>query len=210
VLDEHFAHPVPDTLSYDEAALIEPLSVAVAAVQKCPHILGANVLVTGAGPIGVLCAQMARAAGATTVAIIDINKDRLAQALALSADTALESPAQAELDELQADVLVECTGRDEVVAQGIAALQPAGTAVLVGMGPTAAQSVPTAILQMRELTITGVFRYANTYRLAIALAAAGRVKLSGLVGARFPLADADRALQMSHTNPSVLKTMVDV
>src|SRR5438067_2036542 len=134
--------------------------------------MGASVLVTGAGPIGVLCAQVARAAGATTVAIIDINKDRLAQALALGADAALESPTQAELDRLQADVLVECTGRDEVVAQGIAALQPAGTAVLVGMGPNTSQSIPTATVQMRELTITGVFRYANTYPLAIALAAA--------------------------------------
>lgn len=91
---------------------------------------------------------------------------------------------------------------------GIGALRPAGTAVLVGMGPDSEQPLPVRRVQQLELSITGVFRYANTYPQAIALATAGRVRLEELVGARLPLEETEQALRMGRTNPSVLKTVV--
>lgn len=97
-----------------------------------------------------------------------------------------------------------------VVADGIGALEPAGIAVLVGMGAEAAQPLPVALIQARELTVTGTFRYANTYPAAIALAATGRVPLEDLVGARLTLEQSEEALQMGRTNPGVLKTIVRV
>jgi L-iditol 2-dehydrogenase len=108
------------------------------------------------------------------------------------------------------DVLLECTGAAPVVAAGIRALRPLGRGVLVGMSPTPDLSLPVSVIQNRELTVTGTFRYAHTYPDAIALVAGGRIDLDRLVGARLPLAESERALTMGHTDPSVLKTVVDV
>ena len=207
-INEHFAHPVPETIDDDSAALIEPLSVGVWANRKAGTTVGSRVLVTGAGPVGVLCGLVARAAGAARVTILDVNENRLAQALALGIDTAVDARSGAPLDE--ADVLIECTGVDSVVSAGIRALRPAGTAVLVGMGASAEAPVPIAAIQARELTVTGTFRYANTYPEAIALVASGRLSLHGIAGARLPLAEAERALRMGHEDPAVLKTVVVV
>ena len=209
-IDEDFAHGLPDALDDEDGALIEPLSVAIAAHRKAATSVGSRVLVTGCGPIGVLCAQVALAAGAAHVAITDVNEARLEQAATVGIDETLLDPDQAALDAIQADVLVECTGVEEVVRAAMAALEPAGTAVLVGMGAASEQRLPIAAMQARELTVAGLFRYANTYPEAIELAASGRVRLRALVGERLGLAETERALQMGHLSPSVLKTVVFV
>jgi L-iditol 2-dehydrogenase len=206
-LSEDYAHPLPPDLSDDAGAMIEPLSVAIWANRKAGTAPGARVLVTGAGPIGVLCALVAQASGASSVAITDVNATRLA----LASDLGIATVAAAAHGlAAEADILLECTGVASVVAAGIGALQPAGTAVLVGMGADAAQPLPVALIQARELTVTGTFRYANTYPAAIALAAADRLPLDALVGTRLALRQAEEALQMGRTNPGVLKTIVRV
>jgi L-iditol 2-dehydrogenase len=209
-LSEDYAHPLPPELSDDAGAMIEPLSVAIWANRKAQTTPGARVLVTGAGPIGVLCALVAQASGASGVAITDINSSRLALASELGIGTVAENVAAAHSLAGAADVLLECTGVASVVADGIGALQPAGIAVLVGMGAETAQPLPVALIQARELAVTGTFRYANTYPAAIALAIAARLPLDGLVGARLSLGQAEEALQMGRTDPGVLKTIVRV
>jgi len=206
-INEQFAHPVPPSLSDDAAALIEPLSVGVWANRKAGTGVGTRVLVTGAGPIGVLAAQVARAAGAGWVGIVDINPDRLAAAARFGFDEVLSGLGSYDGEP---DILIECTGAPSAVRDGIRALRPAGTAVLVGLGPSADLALPVSVIQTRELWVTGTFRYANTYPAAIELAASGRVRLDDLVGARLPLDEAERALRMGHTDPAVLKTIVAV
>jgi len=76
------------------------------------------------------------------------------------------------------------------------------------MGPSEEQALPVSVIQNRELTVTGTFRYAHTYPDAIAMVAAGRIDLDALVGARLPLAETEAALRMGRTDPSVLKTVV--
>lgn len=208
VIDADFAFPVPDSLSDAGAALIEPLSVGIWACRKAGVTAGSRVLVTGAGPIGVLAGLVARASGAAHVAITDINAARLAQALDLGLDQAV--PGGTDLAGVGADVLLECTGIEAVAGAGITALRPAGTAVLVGMGANAQMTLPVQVIQNRELTVTGTFRYANTYPAAIALASSGRVDLDALVGARLPLERTEDALRMGRTDPAVLKTVVEV
>ncbi len=205
-LSEDYAHPLPAELSDDAGAMIEPLSVAIWANRKAHTAPGARVLVTGAGPIGVLCALVAQASGASGVTITDVNATRLTLAANLGIATVAAAHSLADA----ADILLECTGVASVVADGIGALEPAGIAVLVGMGAEAAQPLPVALIQARELTVTGTFRYANTYPAAIALAATGRVPLEDLVGARLTLEQSEEALQMGRTNPGVLKTIVRV
>jgi L-iditol 2-dehydrogenase len=205
-----FAHPVPDNLSDDAAALIEPLSVGIWANRRAGTGIGSRVLVTGAGPIGVLAALAARAAGAGWVGLADVHPARLKAAEAFDVDEVIDARDGVDYATYRPDVLLECTGAPPVVTAGIKALEPLGRAVLVGMGPSAEQSLPVQTIQNRELTVTGTFRYAHTYPDAIALVAAGRINLDELVGARLPLEESERGLQMGHTDPSVLKTVVAV
>jgi L-iditol 2-dehydrogenase len=205
---EAFAHPVPDSMSDDAAALIEPLSVGLWANRKAGTGVGSRVLVTGAGPIGVLCALAARAAGAGWVGIADVHPARLKAAAPFGFDDVIDAREDVDYADFRPDVLLECSGAAPVVSAGITALRPLGRAVLVGMSPSAEQSLPVATIQSRELTVTGTFRYAHTYPDAIALVAAGRIDLDALVGARLPLAESERGLKMGHTDPSVLKTVV--
>src|SRR5260221_572799 len=85
VVREEFAYPVPDSLSDDAAALVEPLSVGVWACRKARAGPGSRVLVAGAGPIGLMCLQAAKAFGATYVAVTDVNPGRLGVARELGA-----------------------------------------------------------------------------------------------------------------------------
>ena len=105
-------------------------------------------------------------------------------------------------------MLIECSGHPAALAEGIAALRPAGTAVLVGMGPGQTGELPLALIQSRELWLTGTFRYANTYPTAIELAARGRVDLEAIVTGHFGLADTERALRASLEDPSSVKAIV--
>jgi L-iditol 2-dehydrogenase len=210
-IHEDYAFPLPDELSDDAGALLEPLSVGIWACQKGTVGLGDRVLVTGAGPIGNLALQVARAAGATTLAIADVNVDRLARAGEAGATSTIDlNGRRLEPDDGPFDVLLECTGSESVTSDAVLALRPAGTAVLVGMAPGLEARIPVAAMQAREITLVGTFRYANAYGIAIALAAAGRVDLDGLVDARYPLEEADRALRATREDPSLLKVVVDV
>jgi L-iditol 2-dehydrogenase len=208
VLHEEFAYPVPDGLSDDAAALIEPLSVAVWACHKARVGPGARVLVTGAGPVGLLCLQAARAFGASDVVVTDVNPDRLRTARDLGAQEALdvrENP----LSEagVEPDVLLECSGHPAAIGEAIRAVRRAGRVVLVGMGGDEIP-LPLAHLQTRELEVTGTFRYANTWPAAIALAASGRVELDDLVSARYGLADVEQALTAGVRDPASIKVVV--
>jgi len=204
VLPRDFVHPVPAGISFDAAALVEPLSVGVWACQKANVSLGTRVLITGCGPIGAVCALVARARGADVVAVTDINADRRAQIENLGFRTV--DPGQQELPE--ADVLLECSGAAPAIDQGIRALAPAATAVLIGMAPTDTVQVPVGAIQGKEIWLTGTFRYANTYPSAIELIATGKVDLDALVSAHYSLDEVEQALTHAKRHPADMKVMV--
>ena len=210
-IHEAFAHPVPDSVSDEAAALLEPLSVGIWACRKGAVGPGSRVLVTGAGPIGIVAAQVARSSGAAEVVIADVNPHRLAAAEELGAtrtvDTSETTLEQAYAGQPAPEVLLECSGHPGATADGIRALAPAGVAVLVGMGGDELP-LPLSVVQERELTVTGTFRYANTWPTAIALVATGQVDLDAMVTARFPLAEAERALTAGRDDPRTLKAVV--
>jgi L-iditol 2-dehydrogenase len=205
VINEHFAHPVPDALSDEQAALIEPLSVALWAVRRAGVRPGDTVLVTGAGPIGLLSAQVARVAGAARVVVTDLSLRRRELADRLGADRVVD--AGEDLAGLDADVLLECSGAPPAVRAGLAAVRPGGTAVLVGMGADEV-TLPMSALQVREVTVTGTFRYANTYPGAIALVAGRRIQLDPLVTGHFGLAQVERALTEGSSGEYAVKAVV--
>ncbi|NUW42060.1 NAD(P)-dependent alcohol dehydrogenase [Nonomuraea rhodomycinica] len=205
---EEFAHPVPDTVSDDAAALMEPLSVGVWACRKARVGPGTRVLVTGAGPIGLLCLQAARAFGATQVLVTDVNPARLARARELGATAILDARAESLADAaFEPDALLECSGHPAATADAVRAVARAGRVVLVGMGGDEIP-LPLTALQTRELEVTGTFRYANTWPAAIALAAAGRVELDALVTGHFGLDQVEDALTAGTRDPELVKAVV--
>lgn len=205
IIASDFAHDVPENVDDDEAALIEPLAVALWAVRKSAVGLGDRVLISGAGPVGLLALQVARAAGATVV-VSDVSSERLAVARELGAGLTVNVSSE----DLPGDftALVECSGSPAAVAAGVTALAPAGRAVLVGMAPDGTVTLPLDVIQSRELVLTGTFRYANQYVDAIALAASGRVDLRRLVTSTHPLTDVHLALQLPGRDRSTLKPMI--
>ena len=206
-IDAEMAHPVPDSISDEAAALLEPLSVAVATMRKAQVAPATSVLIAGAGPIGVMCAQTARAFGADRVVMSDPVAARRHRALALGATETLD-PTKDDVAQVapQVDVFIDASGAPAAVVGGIKAVGPAGRVVLVGMGADD-YALPISYLQNMEITLTGVFRYTDTWPTAMHLVASGAVDLDAMVTGRYDLDHVVDALE-SDTDPESLKAVV--
>ena len=202
-IDSRFAHPFPDALSYEQAAMAEPVSVGVWAAQKARIAAGDRVLVTGAGPVGLFAAQVARAFGGTDLTVSDPSDFRRSVAERLG--FAVHRPGQPLASDY--DVVIECSGAQPAVTTGMSALDRAGRLVLVGMGADHV-TIDVPLLQGREISITGIFRYANTYPLALTLIASGAVQVSDVVTHRFDLEHTEDALTVARRDPAALKAVV--
>lgn len=202
-----FVYAVPDSISDDAAGLLEPLSVGVWACRRAELAPGSTVLVTGAGPIGLIAAQTARAYGADSVTVTDVNPHRLRLAESLGLDSIDVSQTSIADAGIEPDVLLECSGNAQATWDAVSTMARAGRVVLVGMGGDTVQ-LPLSYVQDRELVITGAFRYANTWPIAIQLAASGRVDLDSLVTGHFGLHDVEAALTASRNDPTMVKAIV--
>jgi len=202
-----FAHPVPDSMSDDAAALCEPLSVGIAATRKAGIGEGSRVLIAGAGPIGIVLAQVARAYRATDIVVTDPVEARRTQARSFGATEVLD-PTAGPLPDLGVDAFIDASGAPSAITDGIRAVRPAGNVVLVGLGAETME-LPVQVIQNRELVLTGVFRYADTWPTAIELVESGRVDLDAMVTARFPLERTAEALDSDRT-PGSVKSVVTV
>lgn len=202
-----FAHPVPDSVSDDAAALCEPLSVGIAAIRKAGVDARSRVLIAGAGPIGIVVAQLAWAYGATEIVVSDPDPARRDQAARFGAMTVLD-PTVEQVSSEPVDAFIDASGAQSAVVDGIRAVRPAGRVVLVGLGAESME-LPVQVIQNRELVLTGVFRYANTWPTAIALVESGKVDLDSMVTAHFPLEQTAQALDSDRT-PGSVKSVVTV
>ena len=205
-IHEDFAFALPDALSDEAGALMEPLSVGIWACRKAGVSAGDRVLITGAGPIGLLAMQVALAFGATQVEISDVSEPRLELARRTGATRALRRRRGRAARGRRADRVL--WQRRRAARPGSKALRPAGTAVIVGMGPGETAEIPLALIQNREIWLTGTFRYANTYPTAIALAASGRVDLEAIITGHYPLEETERALRAGLEDPASVKAVV--
>ncbi len=208
VIDDDFAHEVPASMTAEQAALVEPVSVAVHACRRGGVTAGSRVLITGAGPIGVLNAQVARAFGATEIVMSDPIPHRREFAAQHGASVVLD-PADADLSvyEEHFDVYIDASGNARAILAALPTIRPGGTAVLVGMGGNQLE-IPIAMIQHREITLTGTFRYVNTWPTAIDLVATGAVVVDPLVTGRFGLDGVEEALLKGKSDPLAIKTMV--
>lgn len=204
-IQDDFAYDIPDSVSDEAAALIEPLSVGLWACERAQIRPGSRVLIAGAGPIGIIAAQAARAYGATEIYITDIAEERLAFALEHGATHALNALTDS-TEGLDVDAFIDASGAPQAVRSGIKAVGPAGRVILVGLGADNVE-LPVSYIQNREIWLSGVFRYTNTWPLAIQLIADGKVDLDILVTGKFALADSEEALKAGK-QAGQLKTVV--
>ncbi|KAM6979813.1 sorbitol dehydrogenase [Aplochiton taeniatus] len=208
----NFCYKLPDNVTFEEGALIEPLSVGIHACRRAGVTLGSTVLVCGAGPIGLVCLLVAKAMGASKVVITDLSADRLSMAKELGADFQLtvrreDQPVDLArkveaMLEAQPHITIECSGVESSVQTAIYATGPGGVVVLVGMG-SEMTTVPLLNAAIREVDIRGVFRYCNTWPMAIAMIASGKVNVKPLVTHRFRMEEAAQAFETTRQGQGV-------
>lgn len=204
-LDARTLFVMPNSMTYEEGALVEPLSVGLWGCQRAGLKAGDDVLVTGAGPVGLLAAESARALGARTVTVTDVSEFRLA--LAQQHGFAIEESGSSSSSADRFDVLLECSGAPGVLAAGLERLRPAGRAAVIGISKVNAD-LPLHTLNWNEITISMVSRYQNTWPLGIALIASGRVNLDGVHTHSFPLSQTAAALSVGSSDPNSMKAMI--
>ena len=197
------AHPISDAISDQAAAMIETISVALAGIRKGQVQLGSRVLITGGGPVGLFCVQVAKAAGATEIVLVEPQAGRRQLAAQLGAVT-LTTLAD---HDLQYDVLLECSGVEAVRIAGCRSVVSGGRAVMIGVGAEIA-GIPMSAVIEREVTIHGVMRYQFTWPTVIALLEAKKIDADILVSRRLPFARAQDA--WTKAIPNEIKTMLDI
>ncbi|XP_019580867.1 sorbitol dehydrogenase isoform X1 [Rhinolophus sinicus] len=210
-----FCYKLPDNVTFEEGALVEPLSVGIHACRRAGITLGSKVFVCGAGPIGLVNLLVAKAMGAAQVVVTDLSASRLSKAKEAGADFVLQISKQSpqeianKVESLlgcKPGVTIECTGAETAIQAGIYATCSGGTLVLVGLG-SEMTNVPLVHAAIREVDIKGVFRYCNTWPVAISMLESKSVNVKSLVTHRFPLEKALEAFETSK-NGLGLKVMI--
>jgi L-idonate 5-dehydrogenase len=201
-----------DGLTAGEAAMAEPLSVALHSTRRAGEMLGKRVLVTGCGPIGALAIIAARRAGAAEIVATDLNPNALATALKIGADRVIDLARQPDgLAAFTADkgwfhVLYECSGAQPALAAGIAAMRPRGVVIQLGLGGD--MSVPMMQVTAKELDIRGSFRFHEEFAVAVKLMQAGLVDVKPLISHTFSLDEAELAFRTAGNRDVAMKTQI--
>ncbi len=188
-------YKLPDTLPYDQAAMVEPVSIAVHAVQRTKIAAGSTAVVIGSGMIGLLVIQALRWAGAKQVVAVDLADNRLELARRLGATHTINSGREdaaaivANLTGgLGADTAFEVVGFTPTLNLALATLKRGGTCVLVGNLSPKTQDFPLQAVVTKEITITGSCASAGEYPLCLDLIARGVIDVKPMIEAVVPLA----------------------
>jgi L-iditol 2-dehydrogenase len=213
---EHFLHSIPDDVSFEEAALVEPLSVGIQACKNAGVMPGDDILVTGLGPIGLMTIIAAKEFGAKKIIVSDIEPLRLVLAKKLGA-THFINPKEEQLTSKVlgitngngVDISFDTSGQPFVMNEVIQVIKRGGKVVPIGFPVT--ETVPLDITQMimKEISLLTVYRFANTYPLGIKMMASKKYDCSLLITDHFSLDEAELALEKARTNKQTsIKIMV--
>jgi L-iditol 2-dehydrogenase len=201
----HLLHPLPDQVTDAAGALLEPLGVALHALDLGHVRLGASVAVVGCGPIGLLLVRLLRTAGASRVLAVEALAHRREAAREFGAHEVSEPIA--DLSGYGADVAFEVAGDDPAVRTAMESVRPGGRVVLAGIPDGDSTTFPASLARRKGLTIAMVRRMNETYPRAIDLAVRGDVSLEPLISRRADLADAADAFECAQRR-SGLKVIV--
>lgn len=196
IIEGYQAHPIADHLSLSEAALAEPLSVGLHAIQRAGSVLGKQVLVTGCGPIGSLLIGALRRAGAARIVAADIAERPLKCARDMGADETINLKTQPEAmdpykaDKGQFDAVFEASGSEAALRVGLDTVAPRGVLISVGMGGDI--SVPMTQLVAKEVDLRGTFRFHAEFATAVRFLNQGLINGKPVITGILPV---DRALE---------------
>ena len=212
---QHIVCALPEGLPFEHAAMVEPLSVAVHAVERARPAVGASAVVVGAGMIGLLAVQVLRHAGCGTIVAVDIDADHLERARALGADAALHAeqcdvPAEVRgrTGGRGADLALEVFGATASVRTALAAVRKGGTVVLIGnVSPEVQFPLQQAVV--RELTVLGSCASRGEYPVCLDLLTRGAVDAAALISAVAPLEEAPQWFaRLQRREPGLMKVIL--
>jgi L-iditol 2-dehydrogenase len=216
VVPQRICYHLPEGLEFQEAAMLEAVSVALHAVRISEMKGGETALVIGAGMIGLLTLQAAKAAGASKVLIADIDRTRLQTAESIGADeTLLLSGGELVKEILRrtggkgVDLVLEAVGREETIAASISSVRKGGTVTLIGnISPEV--KIPLQIVVSRQIRLQGSCASSGEYPQAMELLASGKIKVKPLITAVAPLSDGPRWFARLHAGePNLMKVVLD-
>jgi len=217
-VDANNVIPIPKEINMDHAAFIEPISVGVHAIQKAGDIKGKRILVLGAGTIGNLLAQAARAMGAEKVLITDIKPYKLEKARQCGLKNVVNTSKEDLAEKIQQvfgpdkmDYIFECVGAQQTITQAIDNARKGSTIVVVGVF-SKDPKVNLGFVQDRELRLLGTLMYQRKdYELAISIVASGKINLEPLITHRFAFDDYLNAYKMiDQSNGKYMKVMIEL
>jgi L-idonate 5-dehydrogenase len=204
---------VADGVPLQLAALAEPFSVGLHAVSRAGSLLGKRVLVSGCGPIGALAVAAARSHGAAEVVATDVVDEPLVVARALGAALTINVAADTgwvaryAADKGTFDVMIECSGNERALRDGLEVMRPRGVVVQLGLGGDV--RIPQNMVVAKELSICGSFRFHAEFALAVRLINEGRVDLSPAITRAFPMTEARAAFQLAGDRKRAMKVLID-
>jgi L-iditol 2-dehydrogenase len=213
---ERIVYKLPDGLSFAEAAMLEAVSVALHAIAVSDLKGGETALVIGAGMIGLLILQAARAAGCSRIFVADVDATRLklakdsgADVTILASDSEMVNEVLRLTDGKGVDLVLEAVGRDETVSASIDAVRKGGTVTLVG-NITPQVTLPLQKVVSRQIRLQGSCASAGEYPLAIELVSNGKIRVTPLITAVAPLTDGARWFERLHSRePNLMKIVID-
>ncbi|MFP4501955.1 MAG: zinc-dependent alcohol dehydrogenase [Candidatus Hydrogenedentota bacterium] len=212
-----FCYPIPDTVTAAEAAMLEPLAVAIHTAELARLRPGDTVGLIGLGSIGLLTAQMLKLTGAHTIYGADLLAYRAAAAARYGVDDAVDAAGQdivARVREQTAgrgvDVAVDCSNRSEPLGQCVRMARPGGRVVLTGISGQDEDPLPVSEARRKELTLQWCRRFVHNYPAAIQLLAAKKVDVTSLITHSFPLERTQEAFDLvADAADNVLKVSID-
>ena len=201
-----------DGLTAGEAAMAEPLAVALHATRRAGDMLGKSVLVTGCGPIGVLAILAARRAGADLIVATDLSAYTLDMARQAGADVTLNMASAADaLDVYKADkgtfeVLYECSGAEAALVGAIPAMRPGATILQLGLGGD--MTLPMMQITAKELVLKGSFRFHAEYATAMSLMQKGLIDVKPLISETVPLLESVKGFELAGDRSKAMKVQI--
>jgi len=213
---ERIVYRLPDAMSFAEAAMLEAVAVALHAVVVSELKGGETALVIGAGMIGLLTLQAARAAGCSRVLIADVDATRLKLAAELGADETILASGAELIDQVLrltaghgVDVVLEAVGRDETVSAAVDSVRKGGTVTLIG-NITPRVTLPLQKVVSRQIRLQGSCASSGEYPQAIELISSGKIRVTPLITSIAPLSDGAAWFERLHARePNLMKIVID-
>jgi threonine dehydrogenase-like Zn-dependent dehydrogenase len=211
---EYIAFKIPDSISFEQAALIEPLSIALHAINNTPINLNDTAVVFGTGTIGLMIIKALKLSSCSRIIAVDIDDAKLATAKANGADICLNADEVDVVDEIKkqtdslgADIAIEAVGVNSTISNAMDCLKKGGSLTMVGnVSPKIDFPLQTAVIN--ELRIKGSYGCSNEYETSIDLLSAGKIDISDCISLTAPLSEGQQCFDRLHSGEKGLLKIV--